>query len=99
MSNTTHEKLKLMRESERLSQREFCEMTGVPHGSYAQYEQGRSKPGLDATIKIFSHPRFRKYRDWFMFDETNPAAGQIAPVLSLSGQEIIELSQSGKKIG
>lgn len=34
-----------------------------------------------------------------MFDEINPEAGQIAPVLSLNGQEIIELSQSGKKTG
>lgn len=99
MSSIVAEKLRLIRESERLSQKEFCEVVGIPRGSYVQYEQGRSNPGLDATIKIFSHPRFRKYRDWFMFDETNPAAGQIAPVLSLSGQEIIELSQSGPKIG
>lgn len=99
MSTPIGEKLKLIRESERLSQKQMAEITGITYSSLVQYEQGRSKPGLEATVKIFRHPDFRKYRDWFMFDETNPQAGQIAPVLSLSGQELIKLSQSDKKSG
>ena len=99
MSMQLSEKLKLIRESERLSQREMSDLTGVPYGTFIYYEQGRSKPGTDAIIKIFKPQRFRKYRDWFLFDETNPEAGQIAPVLSLSGQEQIISAQSVKKSG
>ena len=38
-------------------------------------------------MKFFKHLRFRKYRDWFMFDEVNPEAGQIAPALAHTGHE------------
>lgn len=99
MSTTQAEKLKLIRESERLKLKEVSDLTGINYHSYHGYEVGKMKMSMEAGIKFFGHPRFRKYRDWFMFDETNPAAGQIAPVLSLNGQEIIELSQSGKKTG
>jgi len=99
MSIAIAEKLKLIRESERLTQRQMSELTGIPYGTFFQYEHGRSKPGLDATIKIFSHARFRKYRDWFMFDEIDPEAGQIAPALAHIGQESTKSDQSGKKTG
>ncbi|EEO7836927.1 helix-turn-helix transcriptional regulator [Salmonella enterica] len=82
MSIPSHEKLRLIRESELLSQREFSDLTGVPYGSYSQYEQGRSKPGLEALRKIFKHQKFRKYRDWFLFDEENLREGQDVPVLA-----------------
>ncbi|KNC95763.1 XRE family transcriptional regulator [Trabulsiella odontotermitis] len=94
-----HEKLTLMRESERLNRKEMSQLVDIPYSSLANYESGRMKMSFEAGAKIFKNPRFRKYRDWFMFDETNPATGQIAPVLSLNGQEIIELSQSGKTTG
>nr|WP_301286136.1 helix-turn-helix transcriptional regulator [Serratia nevei] len=93
------EKIKLIRESERLTQRQMAELIGIPHGSFFQYEQGRSKPGLEATIKIFQHPQFRKYRDWFMFDEVNPEAGQVAPALAHFGQDSTTSPQSGQKSG
>lgn len=81
MSISIPVKLKLMRESERLTQRQMAELTGIPYGTFFQYEHGRSKPGLDALVKIFKHPRFRKYRDWFMFDEENMRSGQEIPAL------------------
>lgn len=54
---------------------------------------------MEAGMKLFKHPRFRKYRDWFMFDEVNPDAGQIAPALAHSGQDSTQSSHSDKKIG
>ncbi|HEI6789863.1 helix-turn-helix transcriptional regulator [Yersinia enterocolitica] len=99
MSMTQSEKLKLIRESERLKIKEVADLVGINYHSYHGYESGKMKMSMEAGMKFFGHPRFRKYRDWFMFNETNPAAGQIAPVLSLNGPEIIELSQSGPKIG
>ncbi|GJK49357.1 transcriptional regulator [Serratia marcescens] len=99
MSNTQGQKLKLIRESERLNRRELTDLVGIPYGSYANYELDKMKMSFEAGAKFFRHPRFRKYQSWFMYGETDPAAGQIAPVLSLSGQELTESSQSGKKIG
>lgn len=81
MSISIPVKLKLMRESELLTQRQMAEITGIPYGTFFQYEHGRSKPGMDALVKIFKHPRFRKYRDWFLFDEVNLREGQEIPAL------------------
>ncbi|POW31954.1 transcriptional regulator [Pectobacterium atrosepticum] len=54
---------------------------------------------MEAGMVFFKHPRFRKYRDWFMFDETNPEAGQIAPALAHIGQDETKSHQSDHKIG
>ncbi|HDL8404225.1 TPA: helix-turn-helix transcriptional regulator [Yersinia enterocolitica] len=99
MSIGLGEKIKLIRESERLSQKEMSDLTGIPYGTFIHYEQGRSKPGADAIIRMLKVSKFRKYRDWFMFDEVNPAAGQIAPALSLGGPEATTLPPSETKIG
>ncbi|TNL00385.1 XRE family transcriptional regulator, partial [Kosakonia cowanii] len=40
-----------------------------------------------------------KYRDWFLFDETEPKAGQIVPALAHIGQEESESSPCGNRIG
>lgn len=99
MSIEIMEKLKLIRESERLKKKEVADMTGINYVTYVGYENGKSSISHDAVVRLLKHPRFRKYRDWFMFDETNPAAGQIAPALSLNGPDVTTSSQSGKKIG
>ena len=93
------EKIKLIRESERLSQREMSDLTGIPYGTFIHYEQGRSKPGSEAIFKMLKPNQFRKYRDWFMFDEISPSTGQIAPALAHCGQETEMSHQSEKKIG
>ncbi|WP_420054164.1 hypothetical protein [Escherichia coli] len=41
---------------------------------------------FDAGMKFFKPERFRKYRDWFMFDETDPAADN-SPALAHIGQD------------
>ncbi|EMX8401567.1 TPA: XRE family transcriptional regulator [Yersinia enterocolitica] len=99
MSSTQGEKLKLIRESERLNRRELTDLVGIPYGSYANYELDKMKMSFEAGTKLFKHPRFRKYRDWFMFDEINPGAGQIAPALSPDGQHGTISTLSGKGIG
>ncbi|MDX7507464.1 helix-turn-helix domain-containing protein [Citrobacter freundii] len=93
------EKLTLIRESERLNRKEMAQLVDIPYSSLSNYEAGRMKMSFEAGAKIFKHARFRKYRDWFMFDETDPASGQIAPVLAHSGQDETTLQHSGKKIG
>ncbi|WP_409309004.1 helix-turn-helix domain-containing protein [Pectobacterium sp. B1J-3] len=93
------EKLSLIRESERLNKKEMSQLIDIPYSSLANYEAGRMKMSFEAGAKLFKHPRFRKYRDWFMFDETNPEAGQIAPALAHIGQDETKSHQSDQKIG
>lgn len=79
------EKLRLIREAEGLSRREMEEVTGVSQYNLKNYEiLGRMIPG-ETLLLILNHPRFRKYSDWVMFNQTNAATGQIAPPLSLDG--------------
>ncbi|WP_338928292.1 helix-turn-helix transcriptional regulator [Escherichia coli] len=99
MSSEQSEKLKLIRESERLKTKELAELIGINYYTYHGYESGKSKMPMEAGMKLFKHPRFRKYRDWFMFDETNPAAGQIAPALAHIGQDSTTLHHSDQKTG
>lgn len=83
MSIVQSEKLKLIRESERLKAKEMSDLIGLNYTTYHGYESGKSKMPLEAGMKLLKHPRFRKYRDWFLFDETDPSTGQIAPALTL----------------
>ncbi|HDS5478743.1 TPA: helix-turn-helix transcriptional regulator [Serratia liquefaciens] len=99
MSIAINEKLKLMRESERLKMKEMSEITGINYTTYAGYEWGKAKLSYEASVKIFRLDRFRKYQDWFMFDKTDPGRGQIAPALAHCGQETIQSDQSGKQTG
>ncbi|MBF6635586.1 helix-turn-helix transcriptional regulator [Rouxiella silvae] len=99
MSIDTSEKLKLIRESERLNRKEFSEVTGVPYSSLSSYETRSKSMGLDAAMKILSHPQFKKYTLWFMSDQIAPESGQIAPALAHYGQDGTTSGQSGQKIG
>ncbi|KKF35864.1 helix-turn-helix domain-containing protein [Erwinia tracheiphila] len=87
MSTMQSEKLKLMRESERMKVKEVADLVGLNYVTYHNYESGKAKMSFEAGMKLFKHPQFRKYRDWFMFDETDPAKGQIAPALAHSMQD------------
>ncbi|EEW7544460.1 TPA: helix-turn-helix transcriptional regulator [Escherichia coli] len=93
------QKIRVMRKSEDLTQREFADMIGISYSALTSYEYGRNLPGLEITIKLFKHPRFSKYRDWFLFDEVEPKAGQVVPALAHIGQGEAESSRSGKKTG
>ncbi|EPX2858668.1 TPA: helix-turn-helix transcriptional regulator [Escherichia coli] len=99
MSMQTSERLKLIRESERLKMKEAAELAGINYTTYAGYESGKAMMSLENAKKFFKVQRFRKYRDWFMFDEIDPEAGQIAPALAHSGQDLTTSQHSGQKTG
>ncbi|OWF73304.1 transcriptional regulator [Yersinia frederiksenii] len=96
---TQGEKLKLMRESERLNRREMSELVDIPYGSMTGYELERMKMTLEVGMKIFNHPRFKKYMMWFMTGDISPESGQIAPALAHYGQSETISCPSDKKIG
>ncbi|ELI8203697.1 helix-turn-helix transcriptional regulator [Yersinia enterocolitica] len=83
MSITQGEKLRLIRNSEQLTKRQLTDLIGIVYTTYHGYEADKSKMTLESAIKIFGHPRFHKYQDWFMYGKTDPAKGQIAPALAL----------------
>jgi transcriptional regulator with XRE-family HTH domain len=99
MSIQVAEKLKLIRESERLKMKELTEITGINYTTYAGYEQGKARMSLENVQKLFKPARFRKYRDWFMFDEIDPSTGQIAPALAHFGPGSETSSPSDQKTG
>ncbi|EAA7571103.1 helix-turn-helix transcriptional regulator [Salmonella enterica] len=99
MSTTVAMKIRIMRKSEMLTQEKMAEITGITLSALRQYEQGRNEPNLESTKKLLKSPIFRKYRDWFLFDETEPKAGQVVPALAHIGQEEMESSRYGSKTG
>ncbi|EHF8592074.1 TPA: helix-turn-helix transcriptional regulator [Salmonella enterica subsp. enterica serovar Typhimurium] len=99
MSIDVSEKIKLIRESERLNRREFSEITGVPYSSLSSYENRSKNAGVESIMKILQHPRFIKYTMWFMTDQIAPESGQIAPALAHYGQDVTTSQHSGQKTG
>lgn len=97
MSITQSDKLKLIRDSERLRTKDIADLIGINYVTYHGYESGKSKMSMEAGMKFFKHPRFRKYQNWFMFDETDPESGQIAPILANFEQDETAPIQSVKK--
>lgn len=88
-----------IRELERTTRKQVTELIEISYNTYAEYEQGKVKVPFDADIKFFRLERFRKHRDWFMFDETDPAGGQIAPALTHIGQDSTALHHPDQKTG
>lgn len=99
MSTPISEKLALVRESERMTKKEFAELVCVPYGTYVYYESGRNIPSTEIVMKIFKQQKLEKYALWFFTDKIAPEAGQIAPVLAHFGQENRDSSLSDQKIG
>lgn len=99
MSIPQNEKLQLIRDSERLKSKEVADLIGVNYGTYNGYELGKAKMSLDAAIKLFGHPRFHKYQDWFLYDRTDESRGQIAPALAHSGHTATTSQHSDQKTG
>lgn len=93
------EKLGLIRDSERLTKRQLTDLVGLNYSTYVGYELGRTKMTLESAIKIFGHPRFYKYQEWFMYDRTDPSRGQIAPALAHNGQDETQSNHSGEQTG
>ncbi|MCU7215129.1 MULTISPECIES: helix-turn-helix domain-containing protein [Pseudomonas] len=76
------QKLKEIRLTERLTQSEICEVTGIKLGTWKGYEYGaRKEVSSGELLKITTHPRFMKYALWLVTDQTAPDCGQISPVI------------------
>ncbi|EOV8628848.1 helix-turn-helix domain-containing protein [Proteus mirabilis] len=82
MKLTIGEKIMLMRESERLTNRkEAADIIGITNNALWRYETGEAVPKADMIMKILTNPRFEKYALWFITGKTAPESGQIAPAL------------------
>lgn len=99
MSISQGDKLALIRDSERLTKQQLVDLVGINYTTYHGYERNKSRMTLDSAIKIFGHPRFHKYQDWFMYDRTDPSRGQIAPALAHNGPEKTQSDHSEKQTG
>jgi|GEM_PF-1692516 len=73
------EKFKLIRNSLNLSQMKFSDLVDINISSYKKYEGGFTEVGSAALQKVATHPECLKYALWLLTDETNVAAGQVAP--------------------
>ncbi|EOY3722282.1 MULTISPECIES: helix-turn-helix domain-containing protein [Klebsiella] len=100
MSMSVAEKLKIMRESERLtSLPDAAKMLGLNRDALWRYEAGKTIPNTEVITSILNHPRFEKYALWFITGKVAPEAGQIAPALAHFGQEETISSHSDQKTG
>lgn len=100
MSMNVAEKLKIMRESERLtSLPEAAKMLGLNRDALWRYEAGKTIPNTDVIMSILNHPRFEKYALWFITGKIAPESGQIAPALAHFGQDETTSQPSDQKIG
>ncbi|ENN9248820.1 TPA: helix-turn-helix transcriptional regulator [Klebsiella pneumoniae] len=100
MSMNVAEKLKIMRESERLtSLPEAAKMLGLNRDALWRYEAGKTIPNTEVIMSILNHPRFEKYALWFITGKIAPESGQIAPALAHFGQDEITSQPSDQKIG
>lgn len=82
MKLTVGEKIKLMRQSERLeSLPQTAIMLGLSRDALWRYENGKTIPNAEVMTQILNHPSFEKYALWFTTGKTIPTEGQIAPAL------------------
>ena len=85
MSRDYAKKLKAIRNAEKLTQAQFSQVTGVSVGTIGNYESGYKPARIEVVEKVIRVERFEKYTMWILHDKTFPAAGQVAPALSLDG--------------
>ncbi|EOG6069432.1 helix-turn-helix transcriptional regulator [Klebsiella pneumoniae] len=100
MSMNVAEKLKIMRESERLtSLPDAAKMLGLNRDALWRYEAGKTIPNTEVIMSILNHPRFEKYALWFITGKIAPESGQIAPALAHFGQDETTSQPSDQKTG
>ncbi|HFT7408613.1 TPA: helix-turn-helix domain-containing protein [Pseudomonas aeruginosa] len=73
------QKLKAIRERERVTQAGFAELTGISLSTIKKYEGASFEMGYGALTKMLGHPRFKPYTLWLMTGETAPECGQVSP--------------------
>jgi transcriptional regulator with XRE-family HTH domain len=75
------EKLRAIRKAEKLTQKQFSELTGLSSGTVRNYETGVTQARAEVMERVLQVDLFEKYTLWLIHDKTVPAAGQIAPSL------------------
>lgn len=78
-------KLRQIRKAEGLTQKQFADITGLSLAAIRNYESGQKSARAKIVETVLQVDRFEKYMLWLLKDKTLPAAGQIAPALSLDG--------------
>ncbi|ARD63688.1 MULTISPECIES: helix-turn-helix domain-containing protein [Kosakonia] len=96
---TMGQKLKAIRKAEGLTQKKFCEISGIALSTLKNYEGEYKTPGLQVLLQVTNTPQFQKYTLWLMTDKTAPQAGQIAPAIAHNGQESATSNPSEKQTG
>lgn len=99
MSNNLEQKLRAIRKSEGITQKDMADMVGMSLGTIRNYETGFNTVGIQTIQTIVQHPRFTKYTLWLMTGNTAPAAGQVSPALSPDGQDDTSSPQRIRKAG
>ncbi len=77
---TPGEKLRQIRQAERLTQPQMATTVALSLDTYKNYELDRRPVGANALFAVTQHPQFSKYTLWLMTNQTAPAAGQVSPV-------------------
>lgn len=88
------EKLRQIRKAEGLTQKQFADITGLSLAAIRNYESGQKSARAKIVETVLQVDRFEKYMLWLLKDKTLPAAGQIAPALSLDGSSQSEGDQA-----
>lgn len=77
-------KLRLIRKTEGLTQKQFADITGLSLATVRNYESGQKIARAKIVEAVLQVDRFEKYMFWLIKDKTLPVAGQIIQ-LSLDG--------------
>lgn len=108
------QKLRSIRKTERLTQAKFAELTNLSLSTVKAYESGQQMARAEVMEKVLQNELFEKYTLWLIRDKTAPAAGQVAPALSLNGstgtaakarqdatgeEKVVKSSRSVRRIG
>ncbi|HID9873367.1 helix-turn-helix domain-containing protein [Serratia marcescens] len=100
VSMSVGEKIRAIRESEKLTRDEFGAALDIPVGTLKRYETNRiGTIGGDVLMKITQHIQFKKYTMWLMTGDVAPEIGQISPALSPDGHDSTSSRQKGQKAG
>ncbi|WP_210452323.1 helix-turn-helix domain-containing protein [Pantoea ananatis] len=83
-------KIRILRNTEGMTQAEMAKACGLSLGDLKNIELGGNEVGIGTLERIARTARFKKYTLWLMTDKTAEAAGQISPALSHSGREKTE---------
>ncbi|HGJ5857457.1 MAG TPA: helix-turn-helix domain-containing protein [Arsenophonus nasoniae] len=99
MSRAYGKKLRLIRQSEGLTQASMAKITGIAISAIKNYETQGVEVGISIIDRVLDKEEFRKYTMWLMTDEIAPSAGQIAPALAHCGTDGGEAQKQRRKTG